>query len=130
MRTGPAKLLLSAVLTASLLALNFTVVTVKAMPDEVPASAEDASPARSVTLAVLLREAHDSQDPETTACRCAFRQVIRMGEPLSALLSLAGTLPRTLSSYGSAGTVSLAGASVPRNAERIAAFLHDLASPL
>ena len=131
MKTGPARYLLSAVLTASLLLLNFTVVTLRETgAGELPAAAEEKIPGRSVALSVLLRDAHDSQDPETTACRYAFRQVIRMGEPLPALLALAGTLPTAPPLFGSAKASSLAGASVPRNAERIAAFLHDLAAAL
>ena len=130
MGVRPARILLSAVLTASLLLLNFTVVAYKETTSGLPLPAEDGSDSRPATLALLLREAHDMQDPETTACRYAIRQVIRMGEPLPALLALAGTLPTGRPAFGSARGVSLSGAGVPRNAERIAAFLHDLAAAL
>lgn len=129
MGVRPARILLSAVLTASLLLLNFTVVAYKETTSGLPLPAEDGSDSRPATLALLLRE-DDMQDPETTACRYAIRQVIRMGEPLPALLALAGTLPTGRPAFGSARGVSLSGAGVPRNAERIAAFLHDLAAAL
>ena len=131
MEVRPFRIVLSAVLTTSLLLLNFTVVALKetAVGDGA-ASAAGTSGEKPVALAILLRDAHDMQDPETTACRYAIRQVIRMGEPLPALLALAGTMPAGLPVFGGAKTASLCGAGVPRNAERIAAFLHDLAAAL
>lgn len=130
MKIRPFRIVLSAVLTAALLLLNFTVVALKETPVGDVSAGSDAAGGRPVALAILLRDAHDMQDPETTACRYAIRQVIRMGEPLPALLALAGTLPAGLPVFGSVKAASLTGVSVPRNAERIAAFLHDLAAAL
>ena len=132
MNNRPISIFISDVLIVSLLLLNFTVVALKGIPGEVnvEVSAEDSSASRPVVLCVLLRDAHDSQDPETTACRYAFRQVIRMGEPLPALLALAGILVAGLSAFSRVKSAFLCGACVPRNAERIAAFLHDLSAAL
>ena len=86
--------------------------------------------AHTSALSYLVRDLHDSQDPETTACRCAFRQVIRSSDPVPAMLALFGTLPVCPAGWTLTRCALLSGLSVPRNAERIAAFLHNLAAAL
>ena len=131
MKNRPVTVLLSAALISSLLLLNFTVVKLNVSPVLNAASANEAAASgRPTTLSLLIREAHDSQDPETTACRYALRQIIRMSEPLSALLALSGTMTACLPVYTAEKSALLSGACVPRNAERIAVFLHDLSAAL
>ena len=129
-KARPAVKPLSVLLIAALLLLNFSVValhTAVLSAGDSPQSADDTHP---VALSCLLRDLHDSQDPETTACRYAFRQVIRSGGPVPALLSLSGVLPVCPVSCTLSAAAHSSGLAVPRNAERIAAFLHDLAAAL
>lgn len=129
-KARPAVKPLSVLLIAALLLLNFSVValhTAVLSAGDSPQRADDTHP---VALSCLLRDLHDSQDPETTACRYAFRQVIRSGGPVPALLSLSGMLPVCPVSCTLSAAAHSSGLAVPRNAERIAAFLHDLAAAL
>ncbi|MGI5977968.1 MAG: hypothetical protein ACOX66_00530 [Oscillospiraceae bacterium] len=122
---------ISLLLIAALLLLNFAVVSLRVSVPSTSGGARPASDGAPVsTLSYLMHDLHDSQDPETTACRYAFRQVIRSGDPPPALLTLSGILPVAsvvcaLSCGGQAPD-----RYVPRMAERIAAFLHDLAAAL
>lgn len=129
-RSNAAAKPLSALLILALLLLNFSVVSLR-----VPVPVSSAHPAgqdaaHASALSYLVRDLHDSQDPETTACRCAFRQVIRSSDPVPAMLALFGTLPVCPAGWTLTRCALLSGLSVPRNAERIAAFLHDLAAAL
>lgn len=130
MKNRPAAVLLSAALICSLLLLNFTVVKLNdpALVSTVPQ--DEPSSAKPTMLVLLIRDARDSQDPETTACRYAIRQIIRMGEPLPALPALSGSASACPPAIVSVKSTLLPGVFVPRNAERIAAFLHDLSAAL
>lgn len=124
--------ILAAVLTSSLLLLNFSVVTYRVTAVE---SAErvprgEHANTQKAQICFLVHEETDSQDPETTACRCAFLQVVRSNQPVPALLSLAGALPFCLNTWTLSCPSALTGFHVRRNAERIAEFLHDLATAL
>lgn len=132
MRKKAATCALAAVLTSSLLLLNFSVVTyrVTAVEGEKRVTREEHANAQKTQMSFLVHEETDSQDPETTACRCAFLQVIRSNQPVPALLSLAGALPFCLNTWTLSCPSALAGFHVRRNAERIAEFLHNLAAAL
>ena len=54
----------------------------------------------------------------------------RSSDPVPAMLALFGTLPVCPAGWTLTRCALLSGLSVPRNAERIAAFLHDLAAAL
>lgn len=129
-RAKPAAKSLSALLIAALLLLNFSVVSLRVSPPSADGTARGDGGSHSAALSYFIRDLHDSQDPETTACRYAFRQVIRSGDPVPALLSLFGVLPVCPVSWTLTRGALSSGLSVPRNAERIAAFLHDLAAAL
>lgn len=132
MRKKAATCALAAVLISSLLLLNFSVVTyrVTAVAGENRVTRGEHANAQKAQISFLVHEETDSQDPETTACRCAFLQVVRLNQPVPALLSLAGALPFCLNTWTLSRPSALAGFHVRRNAERIAEFLHDLAAAL
>lgn len=121
---------LSALLSLLLLLLNFSIVS-QTMPKSIPTEpVAPASTGRQSSLRLLSGDLFDAQDPETTASRCTFRQVVRSGGPGPALLALSGIL--FSGSFASAGTLSplWSGSFIPHNAEQIAVFLHDLAACL
>ena len=129
-RSNAAAKPLSALLILALLLLNFSVVSLRVSVPVSSAHPAGQDAAHTSALSYLVRDLHDSQDPETTACRYAFRQVIRSGGPVPALLSLSGVLPVCPVSCTLSAAAHSSGLAVPRNAERIAAFLHDLAAAL